>query len=102
MFADRYRVDIAFETYGQRDPRAVGEVAAQLVEMLPDDSETLRVEAPAASPDDLARIAATVTANGPAEALRTVAWTIEAIAAQQGRLEDLGPMRRTVVEYLGD
>jgi hypothetical protein len=99
--AETYRVDIAFEVLGdRRDPGAVADFATKLAAMLP-GSQTLRIEAPGATPDGLARIAASVEAHGPAQALRDVARTIELIVAQQGRLDELGPMRRTVVEYLG-
>lgn len=49
-----------------------------------------------------ARVAPTVPAHGPAQALGDVARALEVIVAAAGRLDGVGPMRRTVVEYLGD
>jgi hypothetical protein len=43
-----------------------------------------------------------VPAFGPAQALRDLARSLELIAAEAGLLDELGPMRRTVVEYLAD
>jgi hypothetical protein len=100
MDAETYRVDIAFEYAGP--PTRPGMVAERLATLLPPGSQLLRGESTAASPDGLARIAATVPAFGPAQALRDLARSLELIAAEAGLLDELGPMRRTVVEYLAD
>ena len=102
MKAETYRVEIAFELRGGPDPDRHGQAVDGFVRLLPPGSEPLFAESPAASPDGLARVAATVPAHGPAQALRDVARAVEVEAAEIGRLEELGPMRRTVVEYLGD
>jgi hypothetical protein len=72
--------------------------AASLARLLPEGSQTLRIESAAASPDGLARVAARVSADGPAQALRDVSRVLEIIAAEAGRLDDLGEMRRCFVE----
>ncbi|HEY7054077.1 MAG TPA: hypothetical protein VH496_18380 [Mycobacterium sp.] len=100
MDPETYRVDMAFEVLTERrDPAAIAEIAARLAAMLP-GSRSLRVEGPRAMPDGLAHIAATVRARGPAQALRDVSRTVELIAAERGTLDEVGPMRRTVVEYI--
>jgi hypothetical protein len=75
-------------------------LAASLARLLPEGTQTLRIESAAASPDGLAGIAATVRAPGPAVALRDVSRLVEIIAAEAGRLDDLGPMRRCFVELV--
>jgi hypothetical protein len=102
MDAETYRVDLAFEVTAKPDPDRLAQVTARLAALLPPGAQTLRVDAPAGNSDGLARIAARVHAHGPAQALRDVARTVEIIAAEAGHLDNLGPMRRTVVEYLGD
>ena len=102
MKADTYRVDIAFELRGSPDPDRHGQAVDRFVHLLPPGSQPLLAESPAASPDGLAKLAATVPAHGPAQALRDVHHAVEVMVAEIGRLEELGPMRRTVVEYLGD
>jgi hypothetical protein len=101
MDAETYRVDIAFEVLAEPDPDRIAKVAYELGRLLPAGSQTLLLSSTAASPDGLARVAATVHAAGPAMALHHVAQALELMAAEVGRLEDVGPMRRAVVEYLG-
>jgi len=102
MKAETYRVDIAFEVRGGPDPDRHGQAVDRFVRLPPPGSEPLLAESPAASPDGLARLVATVPAHGPAQALRDVHRAVEVMVAEIGRLEELGPMRRTVVEYVGD
>ena len=102
MKAEAYRVEIAFEVRGGPDPDLHGQAIDRFVRLLPPGSEPLLAESSAASDDGLARLAATVPAHGPAQALRDVHRAVEVMAAEIGRLEELGPMRRTVVEYQGD
>ena len=102
MKADTYRVDIAFELRGGPDPDLHGKALDRFVHLLPPGSEPLLAESSAASPDGLFRLAATVPAHGPAQALRDVHRAVEVTVTEIGRLDELGPMRRTVVEYLDD
>jgi hypothetical protein len=102
MNADTYRVDIAFEQLAEPEPRQFGQAVDRFVRVLPPGSEALLAESTAARADGLARVAATVPAHGPAQALRDVARALELMAAEFGGLDELGPMRRTVVEYVGD
>jgi hypothetical protein len=101
MNADTYRVEIAFDLYVKLEPAGLGRAVDRFVQLLPPGSETLAIESKDASSDGLARVAAMVPARGPAQALRDVARALEVIAAEAGKLDDMGPMRRTVVEYLG-
>jgi hypothetical protein len=102
MGADTYRVEIAFDLLAEPDPKRLVGAAVRFVRLLPPGSEALVIESKAAGSDGLARVAATVPAHGPAEALRDVARAVEVMAAEAGRLDALGPMRRAFVEYLGD
>ncbi len=99
MDAETYRVDIAFEVH-HIDPARVTHLATSLARLLPEEAQTLRIEAAAASPDGLARIAAKVSAPGPAQALRDVSRVLEIIAIEGGEFGDLGAMRRCFVERL--
>jgi hypothetical protein len=99
MDSETYRVDIAFEVAPQPpDPARLGRAATRLAELLPRDALTLRIEGATATPDGLTRVAARVHANGPAQALRDVSRALELIAAEVGKLDDIGPMRRCMVE----
>jgi hypothetical protein len=99
MDADTYRVDIAYELLAEPDPEQFGQAVEKFVRLLPQGSQTLLVESNAARPDGLARVAATVPARGPAQALRDVARALEVMAFELGLLDEVGAMRRTVVEY---
>jgi hypothetical protein len=98
--AETYRVDIAFEVPPPASPGRYSRTVANLARLLPPDAQTLRVESTDADPDGLARVAVRVNARGPAQALRTLAMALETIALEGDRLEELGPMRRCVVERL--
>ena len=100
--AETYRVDVAFEVFSAPDPERQGQIVGKIIRLLPEGSQPLLAESTAASPDGLARIAATVPAHGPAQALRDVAQAIELMAAEVGSLDDLGRMRRTVVEFMSE
>ena len=99
MDVETYRVDIAFEV-GHIDPARVTHLAASLARLLPEQAQTLRIEAAADAPDGLARVAARVRAPGPAQALRDVSSVLEVIAIEGGEFGDMGAMRRCFVERL--
>jgi hypothetical protein len=102
MDAETYRVDIAFELLADPRPELLGRTVDRFVRLLPHGAQPMAIESKDASADGLARVAATVPAHGPAQALRDVARALEVMAAESGRLDEVGPMRRTVVEYMGD
>jgi hypothetical protein len=100
MDAETYRVDIAVEVPPPATPDRYSRAVAGLTRLLPTDAQTLRLDSIEADPDGLARVAVRVNAHGPAQALRTVAMALETMALEVGRYDDLGPMRRCVVERL--
>ena len=101
MEGETYRVDLTFEVPPPTDPALLANAAMKLSELLPPGSQTIRIDS-GADPEGVGRVAARVRANGPAHALRSVAWAVEIIAAESNQLDDLGPMRLAVVEHLGD